>query len=693
MDSNSYSVYLGFWTNWSHGKINGVTWTLTRQDGGLLIAFLAIFLGAAGRSFWRISCFFIHRLLSTSAAEDALYHQRQAILRNSDTAFDGFWRLLETSYGWRKRDARPFRRLLPLCAYAFVIALCFAVAGIFSSRVTTDTVSEVLLTGKNCASMGLNDLTNLSYYGTVWAPYNTQRVMSSLNYVNQCYRNGSENSDECHLFIKPQIPSTVITNASCPFASEVCRTQDANIIVDTGYIDSHEHLGINSPPQERFQIRSKYQCAPIVTEGFNELVNSTEIPGLTLRRYFYGGMSGNNFTYEVPTREYSPLNYDNYTWWMSARPEYGIGISAQYSVTNEGNAASIQWQALPQFKRDDADVSIYFLSAPGILFTEESNDLWFAAHQKGVNISNEAGQTAPSFMMDDDASVLACARQYQICNPNMPEGQRCQPLRGWLDNSYRLDEITQNEQQRNRLQYIRDEQIGNNDETHALVVFAGMGVLQARDRLSYGMQGPLESNQWQLEVEHWVKGSMASLQRIFVNKARGPMSNELREYFSAPPNNTEESKMCRNQKIVSSLYSSFNVLGLVIIFVLGGILILLDWFMEYLIDYYQKTFRPKRPDYASAEWNATATIQLQRLAHEGLGLGHWSRVNHLTPVTLPGEKLGVLDIEDAKHPLLRPPPDWKPNVAQDLRRQDTERTEVEDEKAWATDGPPFKSNA
>jgi hypothetical protein len=113
--------------------------------------------------------------------------------------------------------------------------------------------------------------------------------------------------------------------------------------------------------------------------------------------------------------------------------------------------------------------------------------------------------------------------------------------------------------------------------------------------------------------------------------------------------------------------------------------------MEYFVDLHRRVFRPKHEDYASAEWNTTTTIQLQRLAHEALGLGHWSRVDHLTPVTLPGEKLGVLDIRDAKHPLLKPPPDWKRNVVRDLRRQDTELTVVEEEKAWASDGPPFKS--
>ena len=176
-NTNSYHVHLGVWTNWSHGKISGVTWTLTRQNGGLLIAFLAIFLGAAGRSFWRINCFAIHRFLSTSAAQDAVHHQRQAILRNSDTSFDGSWRLIEAMYGWRKRGARSLVRFLPLCLYGLVISICFAVAGVFSSRVATDTISEVLLIGTGCASMGLSELTNLSVFGTVWEPYNTQRVM------------------------------------------------------------------------------------------------------------------------------------------------------------------------------------------------------------------------------------------------------------------------------------------------------------------------------------------------------------------------------------------------------------------------------------------------------------------------------------------------------------------------------------
>jgi hypothetical protein len=179
MEEETFDVYLGFWTNWSQGKVPGLTLTLTRQNGGLIIAFLAIFVGIAGRSFWRISCLILHRLLSTASAQDGLYHQRLAILRNSDTAEAGFTRLIEAAFAWRRHGAQSMKRFLPLSTFALVIAACFTAAGLFSSRVTTDTVSEVLLKGSSCRMMGLSGLSSgedLAAFSTIWTPYNTQRV-------------------------------------------------------------------------------------------------------------------------------------------------------------------------------------------------------------------------------------------------------------------------------------------------------------------------------------------------------------------------------------------------------------------------------------------------------------------------------------------------------------------------------------
>lgn len=61
----------------------GATLTLKRQDADLLIALTAFFVAFVGARFWKIICFALHRCSSTGTPQDVIYHQRQAILRNS----------------------------------------------------------------------------------------------------------------------------------------------------------------------------------------------------------------------------------------------------------------------------------------------------------------------------------------------------------------------------------------------------------------------------------------------------------------------------------------------------------------------------------------------------------------------------------------------------------------------------------
>ena len=65
--------------------------------------------------------------------------------------------------------------------------------------------------------------------------------------------------------------------------------------------------------------------------------------------------------------------------------------------------------------------------------------------------------------------------------------------------------------------------------------------------------------------------------------------------------------------------------------------------------------RSSQFSYALAEWSAGSTLQLQRLAHENLGLGNWSKTNKDVPVTESGVKLAVLDTSNTRHVrMLRP---------------------------------------
>lgn len=59
--STGYSAYTGVWTNWSHGRIFGLTLTLSHRNGAFLTAFLALFVTFVGTCFWRITKFALHQ--------------------------------------------------------------------------------------------------------------------------------------------------------------------------------------------------------------------------------------------------------------------------------------------------------------------------------------------------------------------------------------------------------------------------------------------------------------------------------------------------------------------------------------------------------------------------------------------------------------------------------------------------------
>lgn len=273
-------IYLGAWINWSRGPILGSTLTLKRSDGDLVIAFTAFFLTFVATRFWRLLCFMFHRLYSTSEPEDALYHQRQAILRNAATAEEAF--RLFVMLVWTSRQSRRwFRLALMLLATAFCI-VTFAVASGFSSRISDSNGGEVLLTGYNCgylydpADSFLDD------------PYRGETLENAANYVQQCY-SGNGDGPDCGRFVKSHLVGvTIDENAACPFSNELCRSTE-NIRLDTGLIDSHDHLGLNAPHSQHISWRRVFSCGPLVTEGYTSQEN-TSIGLMTL--YHYGDSPG-----------------------------------------------------------------------------------------------------------------------------------------------------------------------------------------------------------------------------------------------------------------------------------------------------------------------------------------------------------------------------------------------------------------
>jgi hypothetical protein len=146
---------------------------------------------------------------------------------------------------------------------------------------------------------------NISDYGfaEVYAmvPHISQIVLESSTYATQCY---GQQKGACDTFISPTLPYRVDKNASCPFKDSICKSANNNLLLDTGAIDSVEHLGLNDGPH--FTLRQRTHCAPLKTEGFTETVfNATASRDQV--RYYYGSplASNKNYTFmmELPLQE------------------------------------------------------------------------------------------------------------------------------------------------------------------------------------------------------------------------------------------------------------------------------------------------------------------------------------------------------------------------------------------------------
>lgn len=326
--STDIPVYLGVWTNWSKGKIAGATLTLTHRDGALLTAFLAIFITFAGTSFWQLASFVLHQSLSSDDLKDGLYHQIQAVLRNSGNG-SCIIRLLRILWVWRRKANRPFRRVSPIIVATALSSVIFAVASIFSARISSEMGNEALISGPSCGWLYEGDPNVVQYdtYTTIAEPWISRQANSYANYVQTCYNNVSE-TEGCSLFIKRQLPSTIDRNATCPFqAEDVCRHKYRNIKLDTGtlYVDSD--LGLNVPSDLRYTLRISTHCAPLATERYRQNYNFSTETAYT--RYFYGRQNNNDnqptnktYTYESQILSDAVIQSENFHAGMA---DYRLG--------------------------------------------------------------------------------------------------------------------------------------------------------------------------------------------------------------------------------------------------------------------------------------------------------------------------------------------------------------------------------
>lgn len=218
-----------------------------------------------------------------------------SVLRNSSSAASGFWTMSKLAWTWRHDSQQLLARTLPALVISGLCSCLFTVAAGFSSSISSGVGNEVLLEGRGC---GLVHKAN-STPETVSAlyAYSSQAINNAVNYAHECYSSDATGNFDCTNFIKDHLPRTMDNQAGCPFQEDMCRSNQSNIFLDSGYLDSREHFGLNTPDSDRIFYRTTMHCAPLNTEGFSKNVST---PANNYTQYFYGPVVEDmNFTYQT----------------------------------------------------------------------------------------------------------------------------------------------------------------------------------------------------------------------------------------------------------------------------------------------------------------------------------------------------------------------------------------------------------
>ncbi|KAI4269529.1 MAG: hypothetical protein L6R38_007434 [Xanthoria sp. 2 TBL-2021] len=403
--------------------------------------------------------------------------------------------------------------------------------------------------------------------------------------------------------------------------------------MDTGLLDSHQALGINAPLSDRVHYRKVTTCSPITAKNHFRTHNDTNPDhiayGDPLMDYLFGPVGDLNYTFSY--NMHSIANRNGYEL---------TSLAASAGSVHEG------WKPIPALLRTDGDLSMFFLTPNSVSYHEPVIDPFYAA--TSTFQITVGGRNTTYYQSDFFVNVMACVDQHQFCNPSTDQ---CTPLTGALALASANSAISR--LNLNFAQYFTALMIDLHLvelSTYNSVRSRGANALRASDTLNDNLQVGLPNTQWITEISSWFGISMAKLQQKVVQHATGP-SFIPDSYDLIKPQTAVEKNLCNNQIIrKTSGTTSFSVLGVAIILIVGTILIITSW----TLDTCMRSIRGKKgsSQHKSLQWIVDEKLQLQRLAYEEAGQGHWREGASTVPLTERDDKIGLPWNADMEHPRL-----------------------------------------
>ena len=274
-------AHIGLWKNWSKDTLSVTTVTTSLTVGYIFISAVTLFVSIVGSYCWTIFCYALHQHRSSPKPQDGLYHQEQAILRNSVSDSTTAWDLIRLGWCWRSHAPQARTRTCKLTTFPILHMSLFGAASLLSSKFYS-TSAEIRISSNSCGFLNIAPGTFKTWNDTLWSEDGAELVALrtkagwSLDYAKNCY--GSTQNLQCGDFAVRNLPSETST-AECPFIANGVPLCSDPILgtnqIDTGYINTNTHLGINSKKSDAIDYRRVTTCAPLDIEDFAGISNGT----------------------------------------------------------------------------------------------------------------------------------------------------------------------------------------------------------------------------------------------------------------------------------------------------------------------------------------------------------------------------------------------------------------------------------
>ncbi|KAK5050013.1 hypothetical protein LTR84_004132 [Exophiala bonariae] len=611
------NIYKGFWTDWSRGKIWGLTWTLHPTEAVIFTNCMALFVTLFGAQLWTIVRYTLHQMSSPNEPNISTPHlnKQQVILRNASSGVSTARLMLKLAWKSRRSTGKRSKRAWSIGLIAILYAVLVMVIELFSSKAIG--VSQinggdpVLSRSRHCG------IWNDTYYGIVVdQSYTTEKelglsvqyyanvaseVQLSYEYAQECYMStpvNNQKSSTCSTMKKAKIPWQA-AEGPCPFAENLCQSDSKALVLDTGYIDSYNDLGINAEPKDRLKYRRITSCA--VVNGTGRVIgwdgqtsNSNDDPDSREFAYARFGPS----TYKNTDYTYSLSNfasfYDNFT--VQVTNPYQLNVQRAMGLADPQWSPS-DFDPIPELAQV-GDLTLLFLSFNG-MYLGQVDDPWFSAHGEH-SFNTSLPFLNQRYTRDAAISTLGCTEQHQFCN----EEDRCTGLLGFdqvqNDNFFNTGLSPQQNATFDRmLRAVVASTLRNSVEYLALTttpILASKSI--ASGRSGAVVSRALPDDQWKTELQYWHSVSMSHLQRTMVQWVTGQIAPEP-EYLQAPIAE-QDIWFCKSLIIPSAVYSSFSVMSIIIIFVFGIFVIIASLNVEKLARWIRKLLRKQK---SKNTWN------------------------------------------------------------------------------------------